>query len=248
MRFKWRYLRLVLLLLTLAMLYGFAKQRHAKKPLQSINISYSDSYGYFVTEEAVNKLLIQKNVHLDSVYIESLDLKMVESSLEENPMIKSAEVSLSIDQRMSVVVHQRKPIARVMSPEQYYIDDEAKAMPLSTHFTARVPLVYEMDTTLMHDMAGIIQRVAADEVLANLLSDVTLEHKNKLRWTSRDQGVEVLMLMDDSIEDVFNRLKVFYAYAKNKNIWNKYTELDLSYKTQVVGRLKSFENGQKNNG
>ncbi len=65
----------------------------------------------------------------------------LESALKSNPMIKQAEVFMSVNGELSAEIEQKRPIARVNTNASYYIDDEGGFMPLSTNYTARVPLV-----------------------------------------------------------------------------------------------------------
>ncbi len=98
----------------------------------------------FITHATVSKLLIQNQEAVTNQPKEIIDLNELESALKSNPMIKQAEVFMSVNGELSAEIEQKRPIARVSTNASYYIDDEGGFMPLSTNYTARVPLLQEI--------------------------------------------------------------------------------------------------------
>ena len=103
--------------------YVFASHRFEKRTVKDVTVSFTDSKSLFITEKNVNKLLIQNMDSVQSIAIEKLDLKEGELRLVENAMVRDADVSVSLDGKVDVVVEQRKPIARLILPSsQMYLD------------------------------------------------------------------------------------------------------------------------------
>ena len=103
-------------------------------------IKFVGNDNVFITHEAVSKLLIQNQQSVTDKPKEIIDLNGLESALNANPMIKEAQVFMSVDGLITAEIEQKKPIARVSTNASYYIDETGSFMPLSTNYTARVPL------------------------------------------------------------------------------------------------------------
>ena len=122
-------------------LYSFSAERNMKRKLVKVDIQFVDENRPFITLNTVNKLLIQSEDNVTSINKETLDLKEMENRLLKNPMIRDAQVYLSVDGVLGAKIEQRTPIARVASSPDYYLDIDGMKMPLSEIYTARVPLV-----------------------------------------------------------------------------------------------------------
>ncbi len=95
------------------------KKRNHARVLSEVNLHFTNSENLYLTEEAVNKLLIQNEVRAKSVGKEALDLSRVESLLEAHDMVENAEVFLTVDGKMGAEITQRKPLARVMGSSAF---------------------------------------------------------------------------------------------------------------------------------
>ena len=65
----------------------------------------------------------------------------MEERLLKNQMIQRAEVYITVDGILGAKIKQRTPIARVIDKLDYYLDTEGEKMPLSSVYTARVPII-----------------------------------------------------------------------------------------------------------
>lgn len=68
------YIKAFVLLAVVACLYGFAEKRHSSRTLSEVKVEFTDNENLYVTEEVVNKLLIQNNATVTSIDKETLDL------------------------------------------------------------------------------------------------------------------------------------------------------------------------------
>ena len=149
-------------------LFAFSSLRNADRDVQNVSINFSGKDNLFITKKAVNKLLILNGRDPPKVSKEILDLNGLEIVLNSNPMIKTAEVYLTVNGEVRADIKQRKPIARVSTYASYYIDDEGLFMPLSANYTARVPLVkgYVKKNNL-ENIFVIAEKIYNDEFLKN---------------------------------------------------------------------------------
>ena len=99
--------------------------------VSDIDVNFSSEENLYISEGSVNKLLIQNEEAVTNKPKEILDLNGLETALKSNPMIKTAEVYLTVNGEVRADVEQRKPIARVNTNAFYYIDEDGLFMPLS---------------------------------------------------------------------------------------------------------------------
>lgn len=76
--------KLVLLLVFVVFLYGFTARRHAARKVNEIHIAYVGTNNVFITEESVNKLLIQNGDSLTGIRKDEVDLNRLEHILNAN--------------------------------------------------------------------------------------------------------------------------------------------------------------------
>ena len=141
MKINWNFIGFIVLSSFIVFLFGFAMQRNEARNLSKIVITFEDETPPFITLNTVNKLLIQNFETVASIPKEALVLKEVEERLLKNQMIHSAEVYITVDGILGAKIKQRTPIARVVDTHDYYLDTEGEKMPLSSVYTARVPIV-----------------------------------------------------------------------------------------------------------
>jgi len=215
-------------------LAGFTNTRHNSKPVKAINISYRQESQIFVDKQTVNKLLIQNKKHVQYLNLEHLDLNTVESQVETNPMIENAEVFLNIDGTLQAEILQRRPIARVMSNEQYYIDSNGKKMPLSKNHSARVPIVWGIKNKQLSEVFQLLNFIENDLFLKQNITDVRPYPNAQFGLNFRDQNFKIFIGKIENLNQKFMNFKAFYVKAKKEKLLKKYKRIDLQYGNQVV--------------
>ena len=235
MRVNYNYIKVVLLLVLVGFLYAFSSMRNSERKVATPQIQFVGDDNLFVTHETVSKLLIQNQESVTNKPKEIIDLNRLESALNSNPMIKQAQVFMSVDGLITAEIEQKKPIARVSTNASYYIDETGSFMPLSTNYTARVPLVTgyieKNDLVNVHTVA---KKVQEDEFL---LKHVVEIHQNRdktidLKFRSYDFNIHLgsLKLLDKKI----NNLKAFYKKAMKDNVLEDYKLVNLKFDKQVI--------------
>ncbi|MEN1784396.1 MAG: hypothetical protein AAGF77_04575, partial [Bacteroidota bacterium] len=141
MKVNRKFIKLVLLLLVITAMYGFSEHRSRLKKWEGIQVQFQGENTLFITEDAVNKLLIQNYGSVKNRDKEPVVLKTIETIIESDPMVKKAQVYCSVDGTLISKIVQKNPIGRVEGRYRCYLDDEGKRMPFSKYHSARVPLV-----------------------------------------------------------------------------------------------------------
>ncbi len=226
---------MIILVILVGFLYAFASVKNGIRKISEPNISFLGDNNLFVTHETVSKLLIQNHGSIKNVPKEILDLNELEAALNSNPMIKSAEVYVSVDGTLNAEIKQKRPVARVSTNASYYIDDEGSYMPLSSNFTARVPLVTGyVEKNNLKNVFKVAHKVEQDNFLKQHVVEI---HQNvnggialKLRQCRFTVNLGSIELLDKKV----NNLKAFYKKSLKAKTLDKYSKVNLQFDNQVV--------------
>ena len=235
MRVNWNILKMILLLFIVVFLYAFTSGRNSNRKVESVKIEFLDHKYPFLTEENVSKLLIQKNKKLTGVPKDILDLNELETALNDNPMIKNAEVYMSVNGGLTAKIEQKNPIARVSTNASYYIDESGSYMPLSSNYSARVPLVTgRIEKNKLKTVFIVAKKVYDDDILSKHVVEI---HQNTDRTISlklRQYNFKVNLGKVNNLDKKIDNLKAFYQKALKDRTLNSYSIVNLQFDNQVV--------------
>ena len=224
----------MLLLIATVFLYAFASHRNKQRLVPEVRVQFEDESQPFVSRKVVNKLLIQNKDTLTKSTKEKLALKEMEAHVNEHPFIKNAEVYVKMDGSLGVNIEQRKPIARVNDSISYYIGVEGEVMPLSSNFSARVPLVtgiVKKDIPEVHELVTFIRE---DAFLEKHIVGINKRANGDYVLTPRTYGYKLVLGKVTKLSLKFNNYKAFYKKAQNDKTVNDYDWITLKYDNQVV--------------
>ncbi|GAB1855451.1 cell division protein FtsQ [Flavobacteriaceae bacterium MHTCC 0001] len=216
-------------------MYAFTLSKNNKREIATPNISFLGEEALFITHETVSKLLIQNHGSVKNVPKEILDLNTLENALNSNPMIKSAEVYVAVDGALSVEINQKRPVARVSTNASYYIDDEGKYMPLSSNYTARVPLVTGyVEKNNLKNIFKVAQKVETDNFLKQHVIEIHQSVNGVIALRLRQCKFTVNLGSPKLLDKKINNLKAFYKKSLKENTLDKYSKVNLQFDNQVV--------------
>ena len=232
------YLKGLLLLVFVVFLYGFSSARsNAKRIKGDIDINFENKGdNLFITYETVNKLLIQSFGGLQSQPKEELFLNKLEETLLSNEMVENAEVFIGVDGRLGALIRQKTPIARVnVRGAAYYMDSNGNKMPLSSNYSARVPIIEGVKNgQISKDLFRLATLIENDSFLKKQVVGIVQMPKSEfvLRTRIGTQQVELGTL--SQLDEKINKLKVFYQKVIKDKTLNNYKIINLEYSNQVV--------------
>jgi cell division protein FtsQ len=216
-------------------LFAFSSVRNSSRKVSATEIKFIGEDNLFITHETVSKLLIQNQQSVTNKHKEIIDLNRLENALTANPMIKEAQVFIDVDGKITAEIEQKKPLARVSTNASYYLDDTGSHMPLSTNYTARVPLitgtVYKNELT---NVFTIAKKVQEDDFLKKHVVEIH-QNDNKsidLKFRLHDFSIHLGSLK--SLDKKINNLKAFYQKAMRDNSLNDYSVVNLKFDNQVI--------------
>ncbi len=224
-----------MLIVLVGFLFAFSNQRNNERRISQPNIKFLGQENLFITYETVSKLLIQNQQGVTDKPKEIIDLNQLETALNSNQMIKKAQVFISIDGVLSAEIEQKRPIARVSTSESFYIDDQGSYMPLSTNYSARVPLVTGfVDKNNLDNVFKISEVVDADDFLKKHVIEI---HQNKdatIDLKIRKNDFKVMLGGLNQLEKKINNFKAFYQKALKDKTLDRYRSVNLRFDNQVI--------------
>ncbi len=234
MKLNWHNIRMVLLLGVMAFLFGFAKNRHAKKTLTNVVVSFDTDKNLLITESSILYELNLQNDTLSNLPLSTLDVRKIEEQLTGNEMLKSAQVYKTIDGILGIELVQRKPILRFFDGGFHYLDDEGKIMPLSANYSARVPVAMGVASTEIHLYYPLALQLHKDDFFRKNIVGFQINKRGELQLELRDQDVIVNFGRLKNEHKKLANLKAFYMKASKEDLFGKYSKIDLQYGSQVV--------------
>ncbi|MDC6390789.1 cell division protein FtsQ/DivIB [Maribacter sp. PR1] len=235
MRVNWNLIKMVALVLVIMGLYAFSNNRNRSKNVTTTQIEFLGDQNLYITEGAVNKLLIQNYGRLENVPKEKLVLNTIEKALEANEMVKSAQVYLTVDGKLTSKIVQRKPIGRIEGNSKFYLDDEGKRMPFSSNYSARVPIITgDITGRSLEDVYKILEFINEDDFLRKNIIGIHIKAEDDYQLKFRLNQFVVNLGGIENLEAKFSNFKAFYAKANKDKTLEDFAVVSLEFNNQVV--------------
>jgi cell division protein FtsQ len=244
---------------TLTLGFVNAEEKEVKGRTLSINI-LNENENSFIDEDGVKEFLKDRNDTLISQPMKEINVYELEKALNAHPAVSKAEVSVNVNGDVKINLRQRKPLVRLFNVqgESYYIDNEARLMPLSENYTAHVVVAngyigeryaqfykytvkdIEKDTllrkvSLLDDIYNIAEYITKDSLLVSLVQQIYVNTDKEFELYPAVGDHKIIFGNGNDIAVKFEKLKVFYKEGLNSmNNWSNYSVINLKYKEQVV--------------
>ena len=201
--------------------------------------------------EEVNSFMGRR---LEGMQIKEFPIRELEDFLQDNPYLSEVECFVNSEEELRIRLKQRVPVVRVMSNSErsYYLDRQAERIPVSEHYTARVvvasgkipaegtvPQDMEAERNIREELVTLGEELREDPFLNVLIEQIHVDEQYDMILIPKI-GEEIIILGDLSdLEIKLEKLRVFYREALTYEGWGKYKSLNLKFKDQVVGRMKT---------
>lgn len=225
---------MTVLLVLIGFLMSFSQQRNQSRKVAELDIKFMDDNSPLITLTTVNKLLIQNNDSIMSIAKETLVLKEMESRVLHNPMVRKAQVFVTIDGTLGAQIEQRNPIARVAGSANFYLDEDGKKMPLSIVYSARVPLITGSSKQDFAELTPLINAIRNDSFMNQMVTGLHEKDNGEVVLTMRKQKFRVLYGKPEHMERKFQNFKAFFQKLNKDKKLTAYSLVDLRFGNQVV--------------
>ena len=185
--------------------------------------------------------------------IATINLKQIELELEKIIWIHSAELFFDNNNILKITVKESLPIARIFTEDgnSFYIDSACKVLPVSTKFSARLPVVTgfagngiiftNADSAILHDLKRISLKINSDTFLMAMIEQINILAEHNYELIPKIGNQTILLGDAKNVESRFEKLKLFYKKVTPVVGWNKYSKINLQYENQIVTSIKGVE-------
>lgn len=239
-------------------LFAFARVEHADNTCWRIDVEVEQLEGlYFINEQAIRDQISSTMPALIGQKLIELPINKIQDTIESLPSVKEAIVYANVDGRLSVHVSQRKPAIRIMNQDGsgYYLDTAGKKMPLSSAYTAKVPVVvgalqesFETpdafdvehhpelaDKTCMDEIFNLVKAIEEDPFWIAQVDHVTINKRKEFELIPRVGNHKVLFGTCDHASVKLKKLKAFYLKTSHAYNLNSYKQIDARFRDQIIG-------------
>lgn len=240
---------------------AFATKKQQALKTETINITIiNNDDNAFIDEDDVTLFFKERKDSILNVEIKNNNVSQLEKVLNTHPAVENADVSIDINGDVKIDVIQRTPILRVFNAdnESYYIDTQAKLMPLSDNYTARVIIangyIFEpyarrhlftakdieknkffSELSVLDELYNLADYITKDSTLSPLIHQISVTKEKEFELFPAIGSHKIMFGDGKNIAEKFNKLLIFYKEGLNKtNNWNNYSIINLKYKNQVV--------------
>jgi len=231
-----KYAVLLILLGSLTFLYAFSSQRNLRKKVKKIKIEFDAGENHFLTHKMVNKLLIQNHQTIKNKEKSVIDLYSLENAVLKNPFVEKAKVFLTVEGTLKTIVKQREPVCRIVAKNNsYYLDKKGIKVPLSSNYSARVPLVtgvknqQDLDTIMQ-----LVKVILSDDFLKKEIIGIHKTDAYEYEFAVRSGNYKIAFGKMNNVATKFKKLKAFYNATFLDKTIKKYKKINVKYHNQVV--------------
>jgi cell division protein FtsQ len=235
-KINWNYIKGFLLLSLVIFLYGFSYKKNNAKKVKEILVEFDAGKNLFMNFQMVNKLLIQNGATVKNQAKSVIDLQLLEKNVLSHPMVENAAIYLTVDGLLKAKVKQRTPIARVLlGAKSYYIDKQAKKMPLSQNYSARVLLISgDVKDDDIKDIHFLVSAILNNVFLEKQIISIQKLPNNGFVLNTRIGDQKIIIGEIDDLSKKLRNLNSFFSKTMADKTIDNYTSINLKYNNQVV--------------
>lgn len=218
----------------------WTSHRPADAPCAHVYIEVQDSTARgFVTAEELRTYLTRAGFGLQGKPMDGIDCAAIEQCLLQHDLIRTAECYKSPRNAVYVEVTQRVPVIYVVANDGcYYVDSDRKIMPLRASvkvdvLTLEGAVSRRAATEEYFDMA---QWLAHNDYWNTRIRRVQVYNPRHIVLTQRDMPTRILLGGLDDYPQKMNKLQKLYTRGFDQIGYPDYSEYDLRFAGQVVGR------------
>jgi cell division protein FtsQ len=203
---------------------------------------------YFIDKEDVVHILegVYRN-KLEGAKLNSLDLTLMEETLEKDKWIRNAELFFDNNNVLQVNISEKEPIARIISTtgNSFYLGDQLERLPLSDKFSARLPVftnfpsdvmvLSKSDSALLLEIKILSEYIGAHPFWMAQIDQVDITPSNTFELVPKLGNQVIRFGSVDFYQEKFNNLLAFYKKVQTRVSWNRYSIVDIQFRNQVVG-------------
>jgi len=117
-----------------------------------------------------------------------------------------------------------------------YIDTKGDSLPLSPHYTARVPVIHASNFASAQHGVRLVELTHEDPIWSAFIDQIEVNEAGELLIIPRIGAARIKVGNLDELNQQLDNLIVFYREQIARGNLNAYKHIDLSFEGQVVAQ------------
>ena len=227
---------IVVVLLALLVLAANVWRRQSLVRGVKVDIDYGKA-DTLVAAHQVEEQILAAIPQLISTMLRDVDLKAVEQVAAASPYLVNCKGGTSISRNVVLFATQRRPIVRVCAGGEYYLDETGHRLPISPVGDADVIIASGNIPAQSAGQKEVLQLACyldSHPDLSPLFDQIYRDSHGDLYLTPKLGNHVVQLGNTDLLDDKFHRLMVFYTRGLPQVGWERYSQISVKYRGQVV--------------
>lgn len=213
-----------------------------------INIKGDDEEHSLVNEKDIKQTIERKyGSGLEGMAIRELDVKAIETLVEENPFVGNADVYIDARSKLCITIDQRNPILRIQDKfgSTYYVDEQLKKFPVSRHYTPRTLIatgnIAPYDSAViasgkhqLPQLAIVAKGIEKDPLILSLTEQLYVDGEDNIILVPKIGNQKYILGNADKLEDKLDKLKIYIKMIVPKEGWTRHSYVNLKFEGQIV--------------
>lgn len=188
---------------------------------------------------------LQKTLQYHPVKLAVGDTKLerFEEIISEIPYVKKADVYLDHNATLHFRIKQKMPVLRIVqNGRAHYVSKEGSLVPLSAHYTIRVPLLHgnipAADKNWPQELQRIIEVFSGSETWERQIDQIYRQKDGSYVLIPVLSDVKIDFGKWENVDEKLEKLDQFFDEVIPVKGWSKYERIDLRFKDQVIAKMK----------
>ncbi|MDD6253508.1 MAG: cell division protein FtsQ/DivIB [Candidatus Cryptobacteroides sp.] len=259
MRPVWKYAAAGAVLLLAAALLIFLDIRSAEASAEwtckGVKVEFADQGSLnFVTEADVKNYITKDCGPWKGKTLEEIDLAGIEACLNGKSAILSSEAYVTTDGILHLMVSQREPVIRFVTPSGgWYADREGFVFPLQKNYTSRVMIVdgnvplklpynYKglpktaAERRWVSDILAMVDYISSSRQWRDFVGQIHIDASGKIVLVPRTGDVKFIFGRPEEFGRKFGKIEDYYKYIVPAKGEKYYSTVNVSFGGQIVCR------------
>ena len=233
-----KVLKNLVFLLSLCLFSSIFFLEKRKSHISGIEIKYKNNNKEYINE---SDLMIQINKFFNSNSLKDINTRLLEDSLNALTNVKNAEVYLSLNNNLTVLIQQETPFIGIKNSNErhFFTKDSVKLNLVETDRPNLLFFEDEIREIPWKEAIFLSSFLYEDEFLNNFIDEVLYDEKSNyiLKSHSLDFNINIGDL--NNLEEKVSRIKLFFkgVYLDKRLIENNkldIKELNVAYDNQIL--------------
>lgn len=217
------------------------KQTPLSTPCMAIEYDFRDGkQRQYVEGDELTRLLDKEQLYPVDKPLSAIALQSMEQALCNHPMIRTAECFVTPRNIVQVQLTQRVPLLCVQNPdENYFIDTDRRKMEVRATVTDKVLIAKGAISEEMacNQLADFAQWIQSNTYWCERVQYVNMKNPRMMHlYLKGSQQPRIIVGEIDGFRSKMAKLRTFLDNGADATKDKHYTELDLRFADQVVGR------------